>query len=133
MTSDLTFITNEAGKNLLDRFKILIKDTQLFDVLVGYFYASGFHALYKSLEKTEKIRILVGISTSKQIVELKFSHAEAKEYVQNEIQEEMEKSADRAEVEAGVRKFIEWTISKKLEIRAYPSQNLHAKLYKRVC
>ena len=105
MTSDLTFITNEAGKNLLDRFKILIKDTQLFDVLVGYFYASGFHALYKSLEKTEKIRILVGISTSRQIVEmigeaksiqqeLKFSHAEAKEYVQNEIQEEMEKSAD---------------------------------------
>jgi superfamily II DNA/RNA helicase/HKD family nuclease len=140
MTSDLTFITNEEGKTLLDRFKILIKDTRLFDVLVGYFYASGFHALYKSLEKTEKIRILVGISTSKQVVdmvaqakaaqqELQFSHAEAKEFIQVKIQDEMEKSADRPEVEEGIRKFIEWIISKKLEIRAYPSQNIHAKIY----
>ena len=88
--SDLTFITNEEGRNLLDRFKILIKDTQLFDVLVGYFYSSGFYALYKSLEKTEKIRVLIGISTNKQAFSLiqqsrlnqyllQFSHSEVKE------------------------------------------------------
>ena len=52
--SDLTFITNEKGQNLLERFKVLIKDTEFFDVLVGYFYTSGFHALYRSLEKTKK-------------------------------------------------------------------------------
>jgi len=28
-----------------------------------------------------------------------------------------------------VVKFIEWIRSKKLEIRAYPSQNIHAKFY----
>jgi len=56
--SDLTFITNEKGTNFLERFNVLIKDTEFFDVLVGYFYTSGFHALYKSLEKTKKIRIL---------------------------------------------------------------------------
>ena len=56
--SDLTFITNEKGKNLLERFNFLLKDTEFFDVLVAYFYTSGFHALYKSLEKTKKIRIL---------------------------------------------------------------------------
>ena len=66
MNSDLTFITNEENKNLSERFKVLIKDTRLFDVLVGYFYTSGFHAIYKSLENTEKIRILIGISTNKQ-------------------------------------------------------------------
>ena len=60
-TSDLTFITNENGQTLLERFKILIKDTRLFDVLVGYFYTSGFYSLYKSLETTEKLRILIGI------------------------------------------------------------------------
>ena len=70
MNSDLTFITNEENKNLSDRFEVLIKDTRLFDVLVGYFYTSGFHALYKSLEKTEKIRILIGISTNRQTYEL---------------------------------------------------------------
>ncbi len=66
MTStDKQFITNEAGETLLERFKVLIKkDTRFFDVLVGYFYTSGFYALYQSLESTEKIRILIGISTS---------------------------------------------------------------------
>lgn len=54
MNSDLTFITNEKEQNLKKRFETLIKDTEFFDCLVGYFYASGFHALYKSLEKTEK-------------------------------------------------------------------------------
>ena len=32
--SDLTFITNEKGQNLLERFKVLVKDTEFFDVLV---------------------------------------------------------------------------------------------------
>ena len=89
--SDLTFITNEKGQSLLERFKVLIKDTEFFDVLVGYFYTSGFYLLYKSLEKIKKIRILIGISTSKRIVELieqarqselQFSHAETKETVE---------------------------------------------------
>jgi len=70
MNSDLTFITNEKNQTLLDRFRVLIKDTRFFDVLVDYFYTSGFHAMYKSLEKTEKIRILIGISTNKEVFEL---------------------------------------------------------------
>ena len=56
MTTDLTFITNESGKNLKDRFGALIKDTQFFDVLVGYFYTSGFYAIYPQLEKTKNIQ-----------------------------------------------------------------------------
>lgn len=54
MTTDLSFITNEKNQSLKDRFEVLIKDTSFFDVLVGYFYTSGFYALYKSLENTEK-------------------------------------------------------------------------------
>ena len=63
--SDLTFFTNEPGHTLLNRFKATLKDTQLFDVLVGYFRASGFYQLYDSLEPVEKIRILVGLSVDK--------------------------------------------------------------------
>lgn len=141
MSTDLTFIINKKNQTLLDRFKVLIKDTQLFDVMVGYFYTSGFHALYKSLEKTEKIRILIGISTNKEVVELihkakeeeqpllQFSHAEVKKQLEEFITEEMEQSEDNPNVEEGVRKFIEWLRSGKLEIRAYPTENIHAKLY----
>lgn len=67
MTStDRTFITNEEGNILQDRFRVLLKDTRFFDVLVGYFYTGGFYTLYESLENTEKIRILIGINTDKQ-------------------------------------------------------------------
>ncbi len=45
MTTDLTFITNEENNKLEDRFAALIKDSQFFDCLVGYFYTSGFHSL----------------------------------------------------------------------------------------
>ena len=70
MTEDLTFITNEEEKSLLSRFTALIEDTRFFDCLVGYFYASGFYSLYKALEKTEKIRILIGIRTGKETLDL---------------------------------------------------------------
>jgi len=141
VNTDLSFITNEENKRLKDRFEVLIKDTSFFDCLVGYFYTSGFHALYKSLEKTEKIRILIGISTNRQTYDLlvntnkprqqviEFSHAETKEQVENLVEEELADSEDRPEVEEGVNKFIEWIRNKKLEIKAYPSQNIHAKLY----
>ncbi len=39
---DLTFITNESGQSLKQRFEVLIKDTRLFDCLVGYFYTNPF-------------------------------------------------------------------------------------------
>jgi len=139
MNTDLTFITNEESKNLQERFKVLIKDTKYFDVLSGYFYTSGFYALYKSLEKTKKIRILIGIKTSRQTYDLiekaknqniiNFSHAEAKEEFSNTVVDEMEKSEDQVYVEEGVQKFIEWLKSGKLEIKAYPTENIHAKLY----
>jgi len=38
MITDLTFITNEKNRSLLERFHVLIKDTRFFDVLVGCFY-----------------------------------------------------------------------------------------------
>ena len=59
--TDLTFFTNEENHTLLDRFKTTLKDTQLFDVLVGYFRASGFYQLYSAIESVEKTRILVGL------------------------------------------------------------------------
>src|SRR3990172_6343388 len=100
MATDLTFITNEANQTLKDRFNVLIKDARCFDVLVGYFFTSGFYAIYPVLEKTEKIRILVGISTDRKTydlltnakeekqLEFVFSHAEAKQIVENQVVEE---------------------------------------------
>lgn len=136
--SDLTFITNEEGQSLLERFRVLIRDTEFFDVLVGYFYTSGFHALYRSLEKTKKIRILIGIGTGRRTWDLmerarrqepRFSHAETKEHFTDLLSGEMADAEDSKRVEEGVLRFLEWLQSGKLEIKAYPTENIHAKLY----
>ena len=138
--SDLTFITNEGQQNLLERFKVLIEDTRFFDVLVGYFYTSGFHAIYESLETTEKIRILIGISTDKKTRDLieqarqqklipLYNSEETREYFSDKLVEELEEADDSKQVEDGITKFREWLRSGKLEVRAYPSENIHAKLY----
>src|ERR1017187_2475851 len=140
MSSDLTFITNEPGKSLCDRFGALLgDDTRFFDCLVGYFYISGFYKLYPALTKTEKIRILVGITTDRATYNLiqegkqqelvLESHAQAKAAAASAVRDELEKSEDTPDVEEGVRKFVEWIASGKLEIKAYPSERLHAKLF----
>ncbi|MBI5678208.1 MAG: hypothetical protein HZC52_06915 [Planctomycetes bacterium] len=128
---DLAFITNEKNQSLKDRFEVLVKDTSFFVWLVGYFYTSGFHAVYKSLEKTEKIRILIGISTNWQTYDLleqarkskqrsiNFSHAEAKEEVENMVKSELADSEDNKNVEDGVNKFIEWVDSETLGIENF--------------
>ena len=141
VSSDLTFITNEPGKHLSDRFSVLLgANTRFFDCLVGYFFISGFHKLHPALSKTEKIRILVGIKTDRATYELIQSanaqqefvlefHAHVRQRLPGEILNEFQKSGDSSEIEDGVRKFVEWIKSGKLEVRAFPSERLHAKLY----
>ncbi len=132
MKNDLTFITNDDAGNLRDRFATLIKATEFFDVLVGYFYTSGFHAIYPSLEGTEKIRILIGISTNRQtydLIQKIQSHKEVQDEFGSAVREEMELSKNELPVEEGIKKFLAWLKSGKLEIRAYPEEKIHSKLY----
>lgn len=140
MSGDLTFLTNEANRSLLRRLEVLMASTQSFDCLVGYFYVSGFYKLYKSLENVEKVRILVGLSTDKNTYNLiqqskdqseipLMSQAQIIEQAPDIILDELEHSEDSVNVEEGVTKFIEWIKSGKIEIRSYPDERIHAKVY----
>lgn len=143
MTTDLTFFTNEPDATLLDRFRKTFAHVQYLDILVGYFRTSGFHLLYDALEDIDKIRILVGLSVNRKAfeiidtyqtearqLELDFlTHAEAKTVFSDHVADEMTHSPDSYDVEVGVGKFIEFLKAGKLEIKAHPSQNIHAKVY----
>lgn len=141
MGNDLTFFTNEPERNLYDRFnKVLKRDTQFFDVLVGYFRASGFYLLKDSLENVGKTRILIGINTDKevlsmyqeaqqQISELSTSAYNSKKVYKEKLKDEFKNSEDSAEVETGVKKFVEMLKNGKLELRVYTKQPIHAKVY----
>lgn len=140
MNNDLTFFTNEKDSTLRDRFFKVLKHVKYFDVLVGYFRSSGFLELYKSLENIEKIRILVGLNIDKRtydvIDESKFQEEfdfeaadKTREAFSSALQNELDESGDDINTELGIRKFIDFIKTGKLEIRAYPSQNIHAKVY----
>jgi superfamily II DNA/RNA helicase len=140
MPNDLTFFTNEPDSTLLARFNSTLKYVKYFDVLVGYFRTSGFNLLQDAFEGIDKIRILVGLNVDAKTydiieiqrgqAELNFeSHKQTQEAYASNLALEMEHSEDREDVESGVRKFIEFIQNGKLEIKAHPSQNIHAKIY----
>ena len=136
--TDTMFFTNELGLKLEDRFKSTLANVETFDILVGYFRTSGFKALCNEFESIDKIRILIGLSTDKQSVEayqlskqLDFleSHSNTKDIFSKELEKELYSSEDNYDVEYSIRKFVEFLRSGKLELRAFPSRDLHAKVY----
>lgn len=140
--NDSTFFTNEPDHKLLDRFTSILKDVEHFDVLVGYFRFSGFRKLATSLNKVEKIRILVGLNIDQQSfnyieqqrnqtgqIEMFSSASEMKERFAESVVDEMENAADDAEAFDSVQLFIQYLQSGKLEIRGHPEQRIHAKVY----
>ncbi len=154
--TDLTFFTNDASQTLLDRFRATLADTRLFDILVGYFYASGFFQLYEAIEPLEKVRILVGLGIDDEVYHalhpdhrqttIDFeSHANTRRLFQEKLTHEVEDSPEPdKQLEIGLKKFIKFLQvecplaeadrkkggnGKKLEIRAFPSRNIHAKVY----
>ena len=139
--TDLKFFTNEPERDLYSRFSAILKsNTQFFDVLVGYFRASGFFKMYEALKSVEKIRILVGLNVDRFTVKIidratgeanvaAISAANGKEIIANEVEQEFEATSNSAEVEQGVRVFLDWLKSGKMEMRMYTEAPIHAKVY----
>lgn len=139
--NDLKFFTNEPERDLYSRFATILKsNTQFFDVLVGYFRTSGFFKLYPSLKDVEKIRILVGLNVDRFTVKIidrmkqdvqytTFTRKEGMEILEETIENEFENATTTSEVEKGVRVFIDWLKSGKLEMRLYTESPIHAKVY----
>lgn len=135
VVNDLKFFTNAPERDLYGRFStILKKNTQFFDVLVGYFRTSGFFRLYPAMADVEKIRILVGLNVDKYTVDIieqaeQVTLKEAKEEFAKGVEQEFEKSETSAEIEKGVHQFIEWLKTGKMEMRMYVNAPIHAKVY----
>ena len=139
--TDLKFFTNEPERDLYRRFSAILKsNTKFFDVLVGYFRASGFFKLYDSLKSVDKIRILVGLNVDRFTVKVidratneaklvGISSSDGKEIIGEEVEKEFEAAGSSEEVEKGVRIFLDWLKSGKLEMRMYTDAPIHAKVY----
>ena len=134
------FLTNQGENTLSKRLERILPLTHDFDCLVGYFFISGFFRLYPALESVNKVRILIGLK-NEQVVhglmqiandgpeENAPSTAEVKRTYAGMLRNELTQAQDLLAIETGIRKFIEWIRSDKLEVKLYREQNIHAKVY----
>jgi superfamily II DNA or RNA helicase len=133
------FFTNEGENTLLAKFAGVFeanKDIQRFDALVGYLRASGYFSIRPHLEKVPRIRILVGINVD-EIVEsyhrkgyLFLADAGASvDKFKAALTDDIANSKYSPEIEGGIRQFVNDVLSNRLEIKAHPIRNLHAKIY----
>ena len=134
------FLTNQGENTLAEALKTILTTTEEFDCLVGYFFISGFFQIFESLETVKSVRILIGLK-NEQVVHglLKVaddneavgppSTAEIRTTFGSMMRTEFVLAEDSLDVEKGVRKFIEWIRSGKLQVKLYREQNIHAKVY----
>lgn len=132
------FFTNENENTLINKIEGIFKyrNIHFFDALVGYFRASGYFRIRKFIEKSEEIRILVGINIDNLIHEasqqglLFDSNAErAQDEFYLEIKKNIQAAEYDKEVESGMLQLISDIITGKVKIKVHPKQNIHAKIY----
>jgi hypothetical protein len=134
------FLTNQGENTLSKRLEKILPLTQGFDCLVGYFFISGFFRLHSSLESVRKVRILIGLKNEQVIHGLiriareeagedAPSISEIKRTFAGMLRKELVQAEDTLAIETGVRKFIQWIRSGKLEVKLYREQNIRAKVY----
>ena len=132
------FFTNENENTLLNKIKGVFeyKNIHFFDALVGYFRASGYFKVRPFVEKAAEIRVLVGINIDEMIYDannkgLLFTGNEEKSvdtYIDN-LKKDIQSAKYDKTVEDGMLQFIRDLIERKVQIRVYSKQNLHAKIY----
>ena len=123
----------------MDKFHGIASEMANFDIfhaVVGYFRSSGYFKLRQELERVGEIRILVGINIdnifrqSQASGKLFFGDKEVslEQYCEDFLRD-VYQSEYSSEVDEGVRQFCADVAEGRLQIRIYPTKDLHAKFY----
>ena len=140
MRRDTKFFTNQEQNTLYNKFAGIFDNNpniRCLDILVGYFHASGYFQIRKLLENIRPIRILVGINIDQITLDMQthgilFNNAD-KEKAESEWQDNLRKDINQAgydkDTEDGILQFVEDINNDKVQIKAHPAKNIHAKIY----
>lgn len=132
------FFTNAEENTLLKKLAGIFQHMQVyhFDALVGYFRASGYFRIQDYMQQVSKVRVLVGIDVDKHTADavkkgLQFGihPSEVIEDALKALKADIQKAAYTKEIEDGMVRFIQDIASGKVELRAHPNKNIHAKVY----
>lgn len=132
------FFTNEKENTLINKFDGIFKHTSVhyFDALVGYFRSSGYFQIREYLKNVAKVRILVGIDvdyliseSARKGLEFNFNTQVTRDEFIREFKEDIQQASYKKDVEDGIIQFVEDVTAGKIEIKAHPNKNIHAKIY----
>lgn len=132
------FFTNSNENTLFEKFKGIFTYTKVaaFDALVGYFRSSGYFRIREYLKDVKQIRILVGIDVDHLIgeaavkgLEFKFNANETRDEFFKKLKEDIQNADYSKDVEEGILEFIHDVRAGKIQIKAHPDKNIHAKIY----
>jgi len=145
--------------NVIDNDKIVLKDILLktlpkvesADFALGYFFISGFNVIMEPVKKLKKLRLLISNTTNRPTADaliegFKTLRAVKKELYNQEnpnqtIKDLLEKDADENVTKSlelmeqtsddhnVVTQLVEMMKNKKIEVRIYSKEKLHAKAY----
>ena len=125
------FFTNKDNKTLIGKLEGIFTNTHVhyFDVLVGFFRASGYFRIRPLLKNVSKIRILVGIDVDHLIseaarkgLEFNFNTDITREEFIAELKSDIQSAEYKKNVEEGILEFINDIIDERIEIKAHPSK-----------
>ncbi|TEU09784.1 MAG: hypothetical protein E3J25_09850, partial [Anaerolineales bacterium] len=135
---------------LLERLQEMLAASERADIAVGYFFVSGFDAVADQMESVDHIRLLVGrtdretleeVALGLQQVEAVRQHTDLGSTIRRSekpalarkpvelIGEGVGRLHQTAGTESAVRRLRDLIASRRIEIRAYLRERLHAKAY----
>ena len=145
--------------NVIDNKKVILKDqllkilpeTEHASIAVGYFFISGLSVIIEPLKDVKKVRMLISNTTDKttaetliegfhnikdaqsQIDKINFVNKDRKERVildaSDNAKQSLEYMNQTHEEKTIVESLIHMLGSRRLEVRVYPKEKLHAKAY----
>ncbi len=145
--------------NVIDNREIILKDellkilpkTENASIAVGYFFISGLSAIIQPLRDVDRVRLLISNTTNKEtaealiegfqsikevrikVDEANFVNKDKRTTVISDSKDNTKRSLERmpqsVHDKTVVESLIEMMKTKKLEVRIYPKEKLHAKAY----
>lgn len=144
-----TFVDNQYGNTLaealnkyIDYLDDRLVDSPQLDVATGYFDPEGFFSIAESLEKLDKVRILIGANPENKDRQRWRKPGEPRDnsYKAKKIESELQKLDQDLEqdrdllgfsenVESNLQKMVEILRSNKIEVRRFEEEFLHGKAF----
>ena len=150
MTDSLNVIDNDEI-SLEDVLLNTLPNVESADFALGYFFISGFNVIVEPIKKLKKLRLLISNTTNQPTKEAliegfktvraikneldvqEYPNQTKKELLKKDAEENMIKSLELMEQTSDdqnvVKQLIDMMKNKKIEVRIYSKEKLHAKAY----